>query len=302
CLDLDRKIVGVKFIRSEEEYRNLQVRQTLKPINYCGMVKAATKGHALKANEDLIRCKSGLRTLGINPVDEKNSQGENWVRLGIYKDKELSKEVRENLLYNQEKIYGVLVQPLENFYIEKTEHTTNEDDRNLEIQKIKDTENNRKLSEVELNIKNIEPNKKEKNEELQMKNNFRNNPEIVIMVTKPYNIMRITQGYSYHFGMPKEINFIGNQAICLECTARPYVVDDMNISMLCIGTRHRSGWKDEEMAVGIPYSKFEKVVEGIFETVNIMENNKNKKNIAEKFKEYGYEFEIELNSNYYDKV
>ena len=30
--------------------------------------------------------------------------------------------------------------------------------------------------------------------------------------------------------------------------------------MLCIGTRHRAGWKDDEMAIGIPIEQFEDFV------------------------------------------
>ena len=98
-----------------------------------------------------------------------------------------------------------------------------------------------------------------------------------IIATTPYNSMRIIQGYAYSYGMPKAINMIGNQALCLECTARPYTIKDMNVSMLCIGTRHRAGWKDDEMAIGIPIEQFEDVVSGLINTLNLMENDANKK-------------------------
>ena len=75
----------------------------------------------------------------------------------------------------------------------------------------------------------------------------------------------------------QSINMIGNQAICLECTARPIGIKDLNTSMLCIGTRHRAGWKDDEMAVGIPGEQFIDVVNGLMNTLNQMENDSNKK-------------------------
>ena len=64
-----------------------------------------------------------------------------------------------------------------------------------------------------------------------------------MIAANPFNVMRIVQGYAYHYGMLKNVNMIGNQAICLECTARPYVLKDMNVSVLCIGTRHRLAGK-----------------------------------------------------------
>ena len=68
---------------------------------------------------------------------------------------------------------------------------------------------------------------------------------------------------------------------------------------MCIGTRHRTGWKDEDMSVGIPKEQFEKVVEGIWNTVNIMESNKKKEIIEEKARKFGLEINIRYNYNYY---
>ncbi len=124
-------------------------------------------------------------------------------------------------------------------------------------------------------------------------------PDVVVIVTNPYNIMRITQGYAYSYGMPKNINMLGNQAVCLECSARPYVTQDMNISLLCTGTRHKALWGKEEMAAGIPVSRFSKVVDGIFKTINIMEDDENKKRIASNFAELGIPFDVKYQYNYY---
>lgn len=124
-------------------------------------------------------------------------------------------------------------------------------------------------------------------------------PDIVQVAVNPFNCMRIVQGYAYHYGMPKAVNMIGNQAICLECTARPYVLKDMNISVLCIGTRHRSGWKDHEMAAGIPGEQFEKVTDGLLQTINAMESDKNKAAIERKLAEAGIPYNIRYHYNYY---
>ncbi|MDR2025391.1 MAG: DUF169 domain-containing protein [Hungatella sp.] len=124
-------------------------------------------------------------------------------------------------------------------------------------------------------------------------------PDVAVIVANPYNIMRITQGYAYSYGMPGNINMLGNQAVCLECSARPYVAQDMNISLLCIGTRHLAGWGKDEMAAGIPASRFSRVVDGIYQTINIMEDDESKKRIAKNFAECNIPFDMKYQYNYY---
>jgi uncharacterized protein (DUF169 family) len=130
---------------------------------------------------------------------------------------------------------------------------------------------------------------------------FDQEPDVVIVVTNPYNVMRIVQAYSYYYGIQTNYKMTGNQAICSESTAYPYLNNDINVSMLCIGTRHRAGWKDDELAVAFPFNRFDKITEGIMETMNIMENNKKKEAIEKKLQENELgDFEIKYNHNYYD--
>lgn len=128
---------------------------------------------------------------------------------------------------------------------------------------------------------------------------YETQPEVIVIVTQPYNAMRILQGYAYHYGAPKGISMLGNQAVCLECSARPYVTQDINVSLLCTGTRHKALWGKDEMAVGIPASRFSMVVDGIFNTINIMEDDENKKRIAQRLEENGIPFDMRYQYNYY---
>jgi uncharacterized protein (DUF169 family) len=223
-LELERRAVGVAFVYSEEAFNREEILLPKKPINYCQMVSAASYGHAMKATKDEIKCMSGCRTLGLSHLDEKNANGENWARLGLYKDETIAKSIRESLTYNKKDVYGIIVKPLEMY------------------------------------------------EEC---------PDVILIVSVPYQIMRIMQGYAYSYGMPT-VNMLGNQAICYEATARVHVTNEINCSLLCIGTRHRSSWKDDEMVVGIPKSKFIDTVSGIWQTINSMESDENKRKIERK--------------------
>ena len=96
----------------------------------------------------------------------------------------------------------------------------------------------------------------------------------------------------------------GMQAVCQECTSYVYERNEINLSMLCSGTRCVAQWSKEEMGVGIPFQQINDIIYGLVQTVNPMENNHDKKLIQEKLKSAGkdLEFEIEYNKNYYTGV
>ncbi|GKX53898.1 hypothetical protein SOASR030_00100 [Leminorella grimontii] len=127
------------------------------------------------------------------------------------------------------------------------------------------------------------------------------NPDLVIVIANAANAMRLIQGYSYHYGQLKNVKITGNQAICQECTSYPFEMNQVNISLLCSGTRQVSKWDDDEMGIGIPFNQLDKIVDGIRQTSNPMDNNKTKKSIKSKAEKHGVEeqVDIQLGSNYY---
>lgn len=128
-------------------------------------------------------------------------------------------------------------------------------------------------------------------------------PDVVLIVTNPYNAMRIIQGYSYYYGVQPSFKMSGNQAICSEATAYPYLSNNINVSMLCIGTRHKAGWKDNELSVSFPYNSLHTILNGIMETINIMDNNEKKEKIEKKLHENNiFDFGIKYNNNYYNNI
>jgi uncharacterized protein (DUF169 family) len=128
------------------------------------------------------------------------------------------------------------------------------------------------------------------------------NPDIILFITDSYDAMRIIQGYAYHYGHAKNIRLAGMQAICQECTSYPFETNDINVSMLCPGTRMLAQWARDEIVIGIPFNKYEMIVDGVLRTVNPFERNDNKKTIEEKLKANDLEnvLKIEYNKNYDD--
>lgn len=246
ALELKRKIVGVKFLFSREDFEASDVKRVATKLNYCVMVRMATSGRALKATGDDLACLAGARATGLKDIDDYHRSGQNGKRLGIYRDMATAKSVRDRMSYCDHKAYGIVVKPLDMY-----------DDE----------------------------------------------PDVVIIVANPYNVMRIIQGYSYYYGLRAHFKMTGNQAICSESTAYPYLADDINVSLLCIGTRHRAGWKDDELAVAFPFNRFKKITQGVMETINIMDNNRKKKVIEKKLYRSGIlSFAIRYNHNYYDDI
>ncbi len=126
-------------------------------------------------------------------------------------------------------------------------------------------------------------------------------PDVVIMITNPYNAMRITQGCAYHNGPIKNVQFSGMQALCEECTTRPFENNEVNISILCSGTRCVAQWQKDELGIGIPFNKLSLIVDGLKNTFNYMDQNPEKRLIESKLKKYGLEDEVTIiyGKNYY---
>ena len=108
-------------------------------------------------------------------------------------------------------------------------------------------------------------------------------PDIIIFIVNPYQAMRIQQGYLYEEGGRIEISGASMQAICAESTVQPYMTGKLNITPLCPSTRFLAKWKDEEMAIGIPYEKFKSVVEGVIATIGSTDTQKRKNEIIKRF-------------------
>lgn len=128
-------------------------------------------------------------------------------------------------------------------------------------------------------------------------------PDLVIVICNSRECMRIMQGYSFHFGITKNICMSGNQGICSEITSYPLVNNTINISLLCSGTRYLANWDENEVGAGIPFSIFSKVVDGIYKTINPIEMDERKQQIQKKLQEINIDdLSIEYGKTYYTEL
>lgn len=119
-------------------------------------------------------------------------------------------------------------------------------------------------------------------------------PDVVIIVTEAKSAMRIAQGYAYHLDYVENIRLSGMCALCHELTAYPYETGDINLSLMCSGTRKLAQWKDEELGIGFPYPMTHQIVDGMLQTVNPLERDKAKTEIERRAQELGLSDSIEI--------
>ena len=242
-LELERKIVGMKFLFTKEDFEEADARAVVRKVQYCVMVKSATCGHSIKVAGNNFACNASARALGIIKPDNEYKSGKSYVDFGFYKDIVISQNAINNINLCKHEAYGVMLKPLEEFDVE---------------------------------------------------------PDIVIIITNPYNAMRIVQGYSYTYGINPYYKMSGNQAICAECTSYPFQSNAINVSLLCAGTRYGAAWKDYEIGIGMPFNKFSTIIDGVYATVNDIETDEKKFMIKEKLEENGLtDLEVKFGTGYF---
>lgn len=243
-LELNRKVVGIKFLFTQQEFDAYPVDQLEGMSPYCTLVRNAGRGKGCKVTVDNFACLSAARALGLLEVDSGSISGKRHADMGVYKDLCTSRSVAKEMVYCKHKVYGVAIQPFEDYRVE---------------------------------------------------------PDVLILVTNPFNAMRMVQGYAYHKGQLKDIKVAGMQAICQECTSYPYEMNQMNLSMMCSGTRHVAQWEKSEMGIGLPFHDFSMIVDGILKTANPMERNIDKIRIQRSLEEKGMKklLKVKMNQNYY---
>lgn len=109
--------------------------------------------------------------------------------------------------------------------------------------------------------------------------------DVVMFMVNAYQLMRVVQGYTYKWGIPKNLYMAGNQGVCADLTAGPFEKNDMNFSVLCAGTRKMCAWGDDEIGVGLPIQQFSPLTDGIIQTMNYIDYPNHKNQISERLED-----------------
>lgn len=85
-LDIERTIVGIKYIKDKNSFDEAYGKKTNNKMTYCVMVKVAMADVALKINLDNIGCRGARNVLGLTEPAESFLTGESGKELGLYCD------------------------------------------------------------------------------------------------------------------------------------------------------------------------------------------------------------------------
>lgn len=122
--------------------------------------------------------------------------------------------------------------------------------------------------------------------------------DLVIIADYAETIMRVMQAYAYKYGNPEHLSCYGNQAMCSDMVSKIYHNNDINISLMCKGTRNYGRFDKGELSVGFPIQMFDPIVEGIIMTINPVHSPQDKRRIALECSENPVDLGIELDEKY----
>jgi len=117
ALELQRRIVGVRFLFSQEEFDRANAPKPSARFSYCKMVTKATQGKAMKVDVDNFGCFAAARVLGIVELDDWYTSGHYYGNCGLYEDFPTGKEVTDHMSMCGHKAFGLEIKPLEEFEI-----------------------------------------------------------------------------------------------------------------------------------------------------------------------------------------
>ncbi len=76
-------------------------------------------------------------------------------------------------------------------------------------------------------------------------------PDVIVVICKPAQAMRLAQAMIYTKGGRVEASFSGIQSICADAVAGPFVNNTANFTLGCSGSRQYAGIKEDEVIVGM---------------------------------------------------
>jgi len=88
-------------------------------------------------------------------------------------------------------------------------------------------------------------------------------PDVVVLSVRPVELTRIIQAYQFHTGNRVNASMGGLRVVNSDLIVRPYLTQEMNVSTFCLGARLIAEFEADRMGIGMPYSMFADVVQGM---------------------------------------
>lgn len=111
---MDAAPVGIRLIRTAEEFDAAAFPTPPVPVHYCSAVKMAAEGASLKLALTDMSCNTAPRTLGLQPGFHDSDFVESYVTSGLYADREVAERILADVVTLQD-MTGVALGPLDTF-------------------------------------------------------------------------------------------------------------------------------------------------------------------------------------------
>ncbi len=112
ALNLQRDIIGIKFIDFKEDFDNLSLRVPLKNGPLCYHAREAMDGKIYKAVENNLTCDYSRYALGLSKPDNTILEGRSYQYCGLCETNSVAKDIVKSMKYINHEIYGIVIGPL----------------------------------------------------------------------------------------------------------------------------------------------------------------------------------------------
>jgi len=88
-------------------------------------------------------------------------------------------------------------------------------------------------------------------------------PDVITLNIRPIELTRIVQAYQYNTGKRVTGNMGAVRVVNSDLITRPYLTQKINFSSYCIGARLIAEYEPDRMGIGMPFSIFKEIVQGM---------------------------------------
>jgi uncharacterized protein (DUF169 family) len=80
-------------------------------------------------------------------------------------------------------------------------------------------------------------------------------PDVYVFYLRPVELMQVVQAYQRVIVQPIRLNVTGVMPVCGNCTVRPYVTNEVDMSFGCEDSREYGGIPDDKLVLSMPFLK-----------------------------------------------
>ncbi len=91
-------------------------------------------------------------------------------------------------------------------------------------------------------------------------------PDVIVMSVRPVELTRLAEGYQFLTGERVEGSMGAVRVVNSDLIVRPYIQKRINFSSYCIGARLIGNYEPDKLGLGMPYSHFQTMVQGVEES------------------------------------